>query len=149
MTNSIFWFLLVVLLLRDLLQRNFIGFRDSWFCGYFILRNIISHLYYIFLSAFTTIFVGWIFAGLSCCVSNRLLCCNEESISFCLVAISSFRILFSVSKSFILSFSFSLSPSCCLMVSMKFLSNVGSISFECFLFHRLNFKFSKPSFFLY
>ena len=105
--------------------------------------------FFLLLQLFFLVGVSNSAVSLSCCVSNRLLCCNEESISFCLVAISSFRILFSVSKSFILSFSFSLSPSCCLMVSMKFLSNVGSISFECFLFHRLNFKFSKPSFFLY
>ena len=82
----------------------------------------------------------------SCCVSNRLLCCNKESISFCLVAISSFRILFYVSRSFIVSFSFSFSPSCWLRVSTKVWSSVGSISFRILVISSFKFSIFKIKF---
>ena len=62
------------------------------------------------------------------------------------MTISSFRILFSVSRSFILSFSVSFSPLCWLMVYIKFLSNIGSISFWMLVISSFKFWIFKTKF---
>ena len=96
--------------------------------------------FFLILQLFSLVGVSNSVVSLSCRVSYSLLCCNIESISLYLVVISSFRNLFSVSRSFILWFSFSFSPSCWLMVCVKFLSNLGSISFPMLVIS--SFKFS-------
>ena len=84
-----------------------------------ILFFICITSFFLLLQLFSLVGASNSVVSFSCYVSKRLLCCNKESISFCLVPISTFKILFSVPRSFILSFSFSFSPLCWLpMVSI-------------------------------
>ena len=58
--------------------------------------------FFLLLQQFSLVGVSNSVVSFSCCVSYSLLCCNIESISLYLVVISSFRNLFSASRSFIL-----------------------------------------------
>ena len=98
MVNSDFWFLLVVLLLTDfffiesLLALEIPDFAGISSCR--ILFSICITSFFLLLQLFLLVGVSNSAVSLCCCFSNRLLCCNEESISFCLVPISPFRICF-------------------------------------------------------
>ena len=86
------------------------------------------------LELFSLVGVSTSVVSLSCCV-----------ISFCLAAVSSFRILFSASRSCFYGLVFHF-LSCWLMFSIKFLSNVGSVSFRMLVISSLKFLIFKTKF---
>ena len=79
-------------------------------------------------------------------VSTSVVSLSCWVISFCLVAVRSFRILFSASRSCFYGLVFHF-LSCWLMVSIKFLSNVGSVSFQMLVISSFKFLIFKTKFF--
>ena len=117
---------------ESLLAWDILGFAGISSCR--ILFSVCITFLFLTLELFSLVGVSTSVVSLSCCV-----------ISFCLAAVSSFRILFSASRNCFYGLVFHF-LSCWLMVSIKFLSNVGSVFFQMLVISSFKFLIFKTKF---